>query len=147
MSEEPHPIINAAFSQKRVAEAMQDAWNDICSDTGCHPDDIERNFEGRKGHLGFSPKHWAAAVARHLFAGYVKSKLTAPLGWVVGDGGGTRYRTWGDLGPDWTTNINAALWFARRDDAEAFARDDEDGWRIVPVQCASAEQPQGGNNG
>lgn len=52
--------------EKLVAEAMQDGWNDICGDTGHHPLDIERNFEGRKGSIGFSPRHWSAAVARHL---------------------------------------------------------------------------------
>lgn len=42
-----------------VGEAMEDAWNDICSDTQNHPLDIEQNFEGQKGHLGFSRNHWA----------------------------------------------------------------------------------------
>lgn len=47
-----------------VANAMQDAWNDICGDTGCHPLDIQR--EGRV--LRFSPNHWAALTAANLQA-------------------------------------------------------------------------------
>lgn len=45
-----------------VKNAMLTQWNDICGDTGCHPLDIEQNFEGRRGHLGFSPRHWAQAT-------------------------------------------------------------------------------------
>lgn len=42
-----------------VANAMLTAWNEICSDTGCHPTDIKRNADGKRGHLGFEPEHWA----------------------------------------------------------------------------------------
>lgn len=42
-----------------VKNAMLTKWNDICADTQCHPLDIEQNFEGQPGHLGFSPRHWA----------------------------------------------------------------------------------------
>lgn len=45
-----------------VKNAMLTKWNDICSDTQCHPLDIEQNFEGQPGHLGFSPRHWAQAT-------------------------------------------------------------------------------------
>lgn len=48
--------------RKLVEEAMQDAWNDICADTGCHPLDIER----RGKELYFQPRHWAAAIAAKL---------------------------------------------------------------------------------
>ncbi len=44
-----------------VAAAMQKAWDEICSDTGCHPLDI--THEGRK--LFFHPQHWAALVAKY----------------------------------------------------------------------------------
>lgn len=67
-----HPVINRAFSQEAVGAAMQDAWNDICTDTGCHPLDIEH---GRAKYLTFTPRHWAAAVARRLFANYVAASL------------------------------------------------------------------------
>lgn len=39
-----------------VEKSMRDTWNDFCSDTGCHPDDIEH---GRGKILSFEPKHWA----------------------------------------------------------------------------------------
>lgn len=47
-----------------VKNAMLTQWNEICSDTGCHPDDIKQNFEGVKGHLGFTPKHWASFAGK-----------------------------------------------------------------------------------
>lgn len=40
---------------KIVSEAMRDAWNDICSDTGHHPIDITH----RRRKLYFEPEHWA----------------------------------------------------------------------------------------
>lgn len=54
-------------------------------------------------------------------------------GWVVADGQGTRWRKWGDFGPEWTTDRDAALHFARRSDAEAFSKEDEDAWLIQPI--------------
>lgn len=42
-----------------VKNAMLVVWDDICADSHCHPLDIEQNFEGRPGHLGFKPAHWA----------------------------------------------------------------------------------------
>jgi hypothetical protein len=45
-----------------IRAAMQSAWNTICSDTGCHPLDIER----RGNDLFFSPRHWADLVALYL---------------------------------------------------------------------------------
>lgn len=54
-------------------------------------------------------------------------------GWVVADADGARFRRWGDWGPVWTGDVDAALQFARREDAEAFAADDEDAWKILPV--------------
>lgn len=51
-------------AHEAVNEAMADSWNDICSDTGCHPLDIEH---GKGKHLTFSPNHWANQVAKRLF--------------------------------------------------------------------------------
>jgi len=48
--------------EKQVGEAMQKAWDEICSDTGCHPLDI--THQGRK--LFFQPAHWVALVAKYL---------------------------------------------------------------------------------
>lgn len=52
-------------------------------------------------------------------------------GWIIGDAKGARWRFWGDSGPEWTNDSDQALRFARRIDAEAFARDDEDGWMVI----------------
>lgn len=47
-----------------IREAMQDAWNTICSDTGCHPNDIKH--KGRGNYLEFEPGHWADLVAMNV---------------------------------------------------------------------------------
>lgn len=65
--------VKAGVTEGMVATAMLDAWNDICSDTGCHPLDIAQLGRGK---LAFSPQHWAKSTAMHL---------TAALG--VGDEG------------------------------------------------------------
>lgn len=66
-------------------------------------------------------------------------------GFVVADSGSEkcdRYRCWRNDGPGWTINIDDALQFARRQDAEAFAAEDIDGWRILPVpQAQPAQEP------
>lgn len=54
-------------------------------------------------------------------------------GWVIADGKAARWRMWGEYGPAWTSDRSQALHFARRTDAEAFAKDDEDAWLIQPV--------------
>jgi hypothetical protein len=71
---ERQPALAEMFSHSAVDEAMQDAWNDICSDTGCHPLDIEH---GRGKHLTFSPNHWANQIAKRLFLNAVKVQLKA----------------------------------------------------------------------
>ncbi|MEF9875152.1 MAG: hypothetical protein RR778_15775 [Glutamicibacter sp.] len=65
----------------------------------------------------------------------VKNSFTIGGGqaWVVADGQGARWRMWGSYGPEWTSDRDQALHFARRADAEAFANDDEDAWLIQPV--------------
>lgn len=56
-----------------------------------------------------------------------------PGGWVVANANGDRFRSWDIEGPTWTDDRHAALHFARRRDAEAFSRDDEDAWKIMPA--------------
>ncbi len=80
------PALHAGEGARRISdivgEAMEDAWNTICSDTGNHPDDIERGFEGHKSHLGFHRQHWARltgdTVAHKLAA--LSASPSAPLG-------------------------------------------------------------------
>jgi len=60
---------------------------------------------------------------------------TAPAdigGWIVGDGQAERWRIWEYGNPDWTTDRDKATRYARREDAEAVHREDEDAWRVVP---------------
>lgn len=45
-----------------VRNAMRDAWNEICADTGCRPSDLERR--GNKTY--FTPHHWAALTGAYV---------------------------------------------------------------------------------
>lgn len=54
-------------------------------------------------------------------------------GWIVANAACDRFRIWDLNGPDWTTNKTKALRFARRSDAEAFAAEDEDAWKIIEI--------------
>jgi hypothetical protein len=47
---------------ERLGKAMREAWDEICSDTGCHPLDIYRVT----GKLFFRPNHWVRLTALHL---------------------------------------------------------------------------------
>ncbi|HHA2767548.1 TPA: hypothetical protein ACOECM_001526 [Stenotrophomonas maltophilia] len=76
------------------------------------------------------------AIAAHQRAEQA-ADLTSAHGWVVADGQGTRWRKWGDFGPEWTADRDAALHFARRTDAEAFAKEDQDAWLIQPVGASA----------
>lgn len=55
-------------------------------------------------------------------------------GVVVADASGTKFRTWGYCGPEWTEDIDQATRYVRREDAERACLTDEDGWSIVPVR-------------
>lgn len=58
-------VISRAELHHAIDEAMRDAWNEICADTGFHPLDIKRT----KGQpISFTPGHWAHAVAQLLSA-------------------------------------------------------------------------------
>jgi hypothetical protein len=55
---------------------------------------------------------------------------------VVGDGGSRgehMFRTLDQGVPKWTIDLDEALQFSRRKDAELFAAEDEDAWVILPV--------------
>ncbi|TBW33580.1 hypothetical protein EYW49_20070 [Siculibacillus lacustris] len=57
----------------------------------------------------------------------------APIGFVIANSAGDRFRAWGDFGPEWTEDKAKALKFADRESAEAFGREDEDAWFILPI--------------
>ena len=57
-----------------------------------------------------------------------------PDGYVILNGDNTKARCWNDAClPGWTTEIDKALWFARRADAERFGAEDEDAWCVLRV--------------
>lgn len=49
--------------QTLIHEAMRDAWNTICSDTGCHPNDLKHD---RGKFFTFEPGHWADLIAAYV---------------------------------------------------------------------------------
>lgn len=55
-----------------VKNAMLVAWREICTDTGCHPLDIEH---GKQKFLTFEPHHWATMTGKIVQAqiiGFIK---------------------------------------------------------------------------
>ena len=62
---------------------------------------------------------------------------TVPKPWVITDGsnniGEHKFRCMKNGMPAWTLDPNEAIQFFRRADAEEFAREDEDAWRIVQI--------------
>lgn len=60
-----------------VKNAMLTAWNEICSDTECHPLDIEHGItKGRSKHLSFEPRHWSLMVGE-----IVQVQIEKLFGW------------------------------------------------------------------
>lgn len=57
---------------------------------------------------------------------------------IIANGSATKFRGWGDCGPNWTSSRERALKFADRESAEKFARDDEDAWAILPYDLPYA---------
>jgi hypothetical protein len=71
-------------SHEAIDEAMATCWDDICTDTGCHPLDITH---GKNKHLTFSPNHWANQIAKRLFMRALKLRLEmAPQSVTVAQG-------------------------------------------------------------
>lgn len=81
-------------------------------------------------------------------AGFILELVTSHMtqAFVVANADGSRFRTMVDIADgsgdyiDWTADLDKSLWFARREDAEAFAKDDEDAWRILSVSDAKNGQ-------
>jgi hypothetical protein len=53
------PVTVEAWLRIELRQAMLDCWNSICTDTGCHPLDLEH--QGKQ--LYFQPRHWADMIA------------------------------------------------------------------------------------
>lgn len=84
-------------------------------------------------------KRWQAErhVERTVLDPHDRASLMAQLetrGWVVANGNGDKWRIMTMMGPDWVDDVDKALWFARRQDAEAFAEGDEDAWLVQAVK-------------
>lgn len=60
-------------------------------------------------------------------------------GWIVTSGDGERFRTWNNGMSAWTSDREEATRYARRVDAEAVHREDEDAWCIVPYADGDPE--------
>lgn len=60
-------------------------------------------------------------------------------GFIVSSADEKRFRFWDAMGPTWTTDRVRALRFARRIDAERFAAEDEDAWKILEVVPSAQE--------
>ena len=79
----------------------------------------------------------ATVVKIHASALTGGNKTMVPDGYVIADGQQTKFRTW-KHGPWWTDDVDEALWFARRSDAEKFCEDDDDAWYIVRASAIKA---------
>lgn len=59
-------------------------------------------------------------------------------GWIVCSGDGKRFRVWEDGGATWTEDRLKATRYARREDAEAVHREDDDAWSVEPFSPTDA---------
>jgi hypothetical protein len=79
--------------------------------------------------------------AAQIIAAHAPSS-SASAGWIVASetGLGLKFRTMEQGQIMWTLDRENALRFARREDAEKFAAEDEDAWKILPVSSGSASE-------
>lgn len=61
----------------------------------------------------------------------------AEVGWIVGNGDATKWRTWIGGWSAWTDNRDEATRYARQEDAEAVHGEDDDAWRVEPFARAA----------
>lgn len=60
-------------------------------------------------------------------------------GWIVGNGSGDCWRAWEDGFSVWTEDRSKAARYARREDAEAVHREDDDAWTIQLYAAAAQD--------
>lgn len=70
--------------------------------------------------------------ADHVIAGLQSANEGAGVGWIVANGRGDLWRTWKDGWSSWTAVREHATRYARREDAEAVHREDEEAWLVQP---------------
>ena len=87
----------------------------------------------------YTDRHLAADRIAELEAENARLRdELAKGGHFVGNGDGTKWRTWKDGWPEWTTDLGQATIYRTRHDAEQIHMHDEDAWRIVPFLEARA---------
>lgn len=64
-----------------------------------------------------------------------RALMEIPVGFIIANGRQDMFRAWVPEGPTWTTDKRKALMFVRREDADAVAAEDPDGWFILPVNA------------
>lgn len=64
----------------------------------------------------------------------VRTTVFRHLGFIILNAEETEFMKWGDSGPEWTTNRDDALRFARREDAELVSAESEEAWKIKPFE-------------
>ena len=65
------PLIEARVRAEvaaKLPQIMQDEWGEICSDTGCHPEDIYR-ASPRDRKTWYTAGHWTRAIAAAIRKG------------------------------------------------------------------------------
>jgi hypothetical protein len=80
--------------------------------------------ERERAFLREAQAEWEAALSEPV-------KDEPASGWIVGNGTGLRWRTWKGGLPSWTSDKGDATRYARREDAEAAHREDEDACIVV----------------
>lgn len=100
------------------------------------PDEMRDDFDPAIRDAAITA-HTEAARLGMLRVGNPWVPIAAALelsGVIVSDATGTRFRTWGCCGPEWTEDIEKATRYVRREDAERTCLTDEDGCFIVMVR-------------
>jgi hypothetical protein len=86
--------------------------------------------------LGFG---WCVAVVICVLVTWRSTSMGRPAGWVVTNGAGDKYRSWGTYGSCWVEAVAEATFYARRKDAETAHADDDDAWFVIqrPLPAAA----------
>lgn len=120
------------------AKIFDHKWLDPeCVETGCQSLVWKSRYEAAvKGRQEFRQ-----ALRDERAAALTPSALSADVtnGWIVGNGDGTKWRVWTQLGPDWTDEREKATRYARRVDAEQVHAADDDAWRVEPFVAAGPQ--------
>lgn len=126
-------VWGGTLHQNLIEECLFESWQDAMDhvremvEAGCLCNILHTDYR--------MPEAEKNAAMEAVLAGLAAEHLPPPerTGFVVASGDGKRWRTMRDGDIIWTTDVADALTFARRRDADAFAAEDEDAWRIQEV--------------